>query len=241
MISVIFCDDNTQYLDTLRNFIQDKCLNKVSKEDEFLLGPAFGSGKEVLEYIKDHHVDVLLLDIDMPDMSGFDVARFLCKEYKHIKIVFMSAYDNFVYSSFDFYPFAYLRKTHISQELPGVLNRIVEKIHEPEMQVDITTKLGLKHVNVSSIVYVESKRNYYSVYLVQGKEYLCRGTLTQFENELSKYNFFRIHSAFLVNLAYVERMPQNGYLLVRNKELPISQKRIKDFKKIYMDYVRGDL
>lgn len=238
MFNIVFCDDNTQFLVLLKDVVQDACRKIVPQGEEFSVGPAFGSGKEVIEYIKHHHVDVLLLDIDMPNLNGFEVAKFLCKEYKNIKIIFMSAYDNFVYSAFEFYPFAYLRKAHISEELPKVIKRVLEKLHEPERQLQLITNSGIKTVDVKSIAYVESKRNYYSVYLIHGREYTCRGTLTDFENEVLKYDFFRIHSAYLVNLEHVERMLENGFLLVQNTSLPIAQRRMKEFKNIYMEYIR---
>lgn len=238
MFNIIFCDDNSQYLASLKAYVQKECQKVVPKEQGYMIGPAFGSGEEVLQYIKNNHIDVLLLDIDMPYMSGFDVARRICKEYPHVKIVFMSAYDNFVYSSFEFYPFAYLRKSHIAHELPGVIKRIVDKMNEPNRQIKIETNSGPKMVDINSVVYVESNRNYYTIHLLQGKKYVCRGTLISFEDEVRDFDFFRIHSAFLVNLEHVERILENGFVLVKNVTLPIAQKRAKDFRKVYMDYVR---
>ena len=59
-----------------------------------------------------------------------------------------------------------------------------------------------------------------------------------FEKDVEKYDFFRIHSAFLINLEYVDKMLENGFVLVDNASLPIAQRRIQNFKKIYMDYIR---
>ena len=238
MLNIVLCDDNAQFLILLESFVRKECKNIIPQDKDFKIGPAFGNGEDVIEYIKNNHVDVLLLDIDMPNLNGFEVARILCKDYKDIKIVFMSAYDNFVYSAFEFYPFAYLRKSHISEELPKVLKRIVEKLHESERQLTLETSEGMKRVDVSSIAYVESKRNYYSVHLVHGKEYTCRGALSDFEKEVSEYDFFRIHSAYLVNLEHIERMLDKGYVLVKNASLPIAQRRMQEFKKEYMEYIR---
>ena len=238
MINMIFCDDNSQLLSTLLALVRKECLKYVSMGDDFVIGPALGSGEEAINYIKEHHADVLFLDIDMPNMSGFDVARRLCKEHPQIKIVFMSAYDNFVYSSFDYYPFAYLRKSHLKQELPRVIERIVEKMNERNKQLTVLTTDGMKKIDVQSIVYVESTRNYFTIHLIHEKEYVCRGTLSSFEKEVVECDFFRIHSAFLVNLEHVEKILENGYVLVKTTTIPIAQKRAKEFKSVYMDYIR---
>lgn len=238
MFNIIFCDDNSQFLTTLINFVQDECSKLVPDGEDFVIGPTFESGEETIKYIRENHVDVLLLDIDMPELNGFEVAKVICKEYPNIKIVFMSAYDNFVYSSFDYYPFAYIRKSHIFEELPKVIGRIVDKMNESERQLKLTTTMGIKIIDANSILYVESSRNYYTIYLIHDKEYVCRGTLTAFENDVEKYDFFRIHSAYLVNLEHVERILENGFVLVKDTTLPIAQKRIQDFKRTYMAYIR---
>lgn len=238
MFNIVLCDDNSQYLCSLKKFLQKECVKIVPRGEDFSIGPAFGNGEDTLKYIRENYVDVLLLDIDMPHLNGFEVAKVVCREYPRIKIVFMSAYDNFVYSTFEYYPFAYVRKSHISEELPKVLRRIVSKLHESERTLKLSTTAGIKVVDLNSILYVESDRNYYVVHMIQGKEYLCRGTLTELDKTVSKYDFFRIHSAYLINLEYVERMPERGYVLVQNTSLPIAQKRMKEFKKVYMDYIR---
>ncbi len=238
MFNIIFCDDNSQYLESLTAYVQKECSVIVPEGLDFSIGPAFRSGQKVLQYMGEHHVDVLLLDIDMPGMIGFDVARIICKEYPHVKIVFMSAYDNFVYSSFEYYPFAYLRKSYISKELPTVIKRIVEKMNETERQITLMTTLGIKKVDISSILYVESNRNYCTFHLIHNKEYVCRGTLATFEKEVMSYDFFRIHSAFLINLEHVDRILEKGFVLVKNVTLPIAQRRLQEFKKTYMDYIR---
>lgn len=241
MINIVFCDDNAQFLITLKALVERECLKQIPESEDYTVGPALGSGKELIEHIKKNHVDVLMLDIDMPDLNGFEIAKLLCQEYKHIKIVFMSAYDNLVYSTFEFYPFAYLRKSHISTEFPKILKRLLEKIREPERQLTLATTTGFKKIDVNSITYIESKRNYYSVHLIQGREYLCRGTLTEFEREVEKFDFYRIHSAYLVNFDHVEKMLENGFVLVSNNSLPIAQRRMQAFKKAYMSFIRRSL
>ena len=238
MINIILCDDHIQFLETLLPLVQTACREYLAQDEGYDIGPLFDRGEHLLEYIRLNHVDVLLLDIDMPDMNGFQVAKILNQEYPHIKIVFMSAYDNFVYSTFDYYPFAYLRKEHITEELPGVMKRIADKLREAKQQLSVTTTEGIVRVDVRSILYVESCRNYYEIQTDQGRTLVCRGTLSSFEQNVADYDFFRIHSAFLINLAHVEKLLDNGQVLIRDKTLPIAQKRAQDFRKTYMAYVR---
>jgi DNA-binding LytR/AlgR family response regulator len=237
MIKFILCDDNEQYLTLMQDLVERECRAFLSGGN-YQVGPTFVSGQELIEYLKDHHVDVLFLDIDMPHMGGFEVAKIICQNYKDIKIIFMSAYDNFVYNAFEFYPFAYLRKSHVPEELPKVLQRVIDKLREPERRLLLSTVDGAKIVEVSAITHVESDRNYYVVHTVNDRTYTCRGTLTQFEKEVEQYDYFRIHSAFLVNLEHVDRMLDDGYVMVGSTSLPVAQRRMQDFKRAYMDYIR---
>lgn len=237
-MKIVFCDDNSEFLLLLNEIVKKECQKISRPNEEIEIGPAFCSGNELIGYISQNHVDVVLLDIDMPKMSGFEVAKLLCDEYKDIKIIFMSAYDNLVYSTFEFYPFAFLRKSHISDELPKVLMRVMDKIREPYKRIELATTVGTKLIDVNSIVYVESDRNYYLVHLADSNELVCRGTIADFEKNVLKFDFFRIHSAYLVNLEHVERILENGCVLVKDRELPIAQRRIKSFKVAYMEYLR---
>lgn len=240
-MKIVFCDDNSQFLSFLAGVVQKECEKIFRNNEEAEIGPSFGNGLELIEYISTNPVDVVLLDIDMPGMSGFDIAKLLCDEYKDIKIIFMSAYDNFVYSTFEFYPFAYLRKSHISDELPKVLLRVMEKIREPQRQLKLITTDGTKVFDANTIVYVESDRNYYLVHTSDSKEYTCRGTISDFEKMVANFDFFRTHAAYLVNLEYVDRIIKNGYVLIQNKDIPIAQRRIKEFKTAYMEHLRRSL
>ena len=241
MLNIVLCDDNRLFLLSLTDVVRNECEKIFPASEVINIGPSFENGSELIEHIKNNPVDVVLLDIDMPDMNGFEVAKYICDKHKDVKIVFTSAYDNFVYSSFEFHPFAYIRKSHIAEELPKVLSRISEKLSEYSKRLTLTTTSGIKTLEVNSIAYVESKRNYYSVYTTDGNEYVCRGTLTELEKQLKSPDFFRIHSAYLVNFEHIERMLEKGYLLVANASLPIAQKRGKEFKQAYMEYLRRSL
>ena len=153
----------------------------------------------------------------------------------------MSAYDNFVYDCFEFSPFAYLRKNRMVEELPFVIVRIVEKILEPQKQLKLATKEGNLSFLVKDILYFESKHNYFLVNCTHGRSYECRGTLSQVEEAVSQFNFYRVHSAFLVNLEHVDRIVDNFFVLVKGQRVPVAQRRIGDFRKTYTTYTRRSL
>jgi len=238
MQRIVLCDDNPQFLQSFAKFVREECERQLTGIFDFEIGPCFDSGEKLLEHLRCNPVDVLLLDIDMPDMNGFEVARVLCRVWPHVKIVFMSAYDNLVYSVFDFHPFAYLRKAHIFEEFPRVLHRILEKSKQAEKRLSLITGDGEKIVDVNSVAWVENQKNYISIHTVHGQEYFCRGTISGFEEQVRGFPFYRIHSGFLINLEYVERLPEKGYVRVAGSSLPVAQRRMQSFKKEYTNFIR---
>ena len=241
MYNIVFCDDNGDYLTLFRDAVRKQFCQIMPHEAEYEIGPCFGNGKEVLEYIKGHKIDVLFLDIDMPEMTGFELAKILCRDYKDTLVIFMSAYDNFVYESFDYLPFAYMRKKYIENDLPNVALRIKNKLLEPARYISLLVKDKEIKVDAKDVMFFESVKNYYIAHMASGREYSCRGTISKLEESVRTMDFFRTHSAYLVNLEYAEKITADGYLLVGDKAVPISQKRLKDFRKAFSEYARRSM
>ena len=152
---------------------------------------------------------------------------------------FMSAYDNFVFNVFEFLPFGYIQKDKLDAEISHVVARIVERLTESSGKVTLNTISGSVVTDLSKVLYFESDRNYYIAHLTDGKTYICRGTLSVLENQLALFDFYRIHSAYLVNLEHVYTVEENTYLILDNRiKLPIAQRRLSDFKNAFSSYTR---
>ena len=240
-MKIVFCDDNSEFLLLLNEIVKKECQKISRPNEEIEIGPAFSCGNELIEYISQNHVDVVLLDIDMPEMSGFELARALKSGKKKPLLVFVSAYDNFVYSAFEFSPFAYLRKERVESELPLLLTRIKKQRDDLLRRYLLQTAEGELAVRTEEVLYFESAQNYYKVHMTDGTVHSCRGTLSGIEKELAALDFFRIHSAYAVNLLHVKPSDEKGFLKVGSESLPLAQKRAADFKKALSVYTRRRL
>lgn len=238
MFNIVLCDDNKGFMSLFKSLVNKQF--KMIMDDTFVyrIGACLGSGTDLLEYVKNHRIDVLFLDIDMPNITGFEIAKIISHEYSETLIVFMSAYDNFVYESFDYLPFAYMRKERITEDLPKVTYRIKDKLLEKTRYITLLTSNKEIKVDSKEILFFESRKNYYVAHLANGVQYSCRGTMTKLENEVSSLGFFRTHSAFLVNLEHADRVSDGGSILIGDNEVPVAQKRAKEFKKAFLEYTR---
>ncbi len=239
MITIALCDDNTQFACLLRQHLQRLCAYNMPSRIDISIAPAFSCADEVLEYLQSNTIDVLFLDIDMPKVNGFELAKTLCNAYPDTIIIFVSSYEEFVYSSFEYCPFQFLRKAHLDKELEVTLQRVIEKcVLESEALLFDTTD-GEVLLRVKDILFFEGQKNYFYIYTSQSRCYKCRGTMKSVDSLTGKYDFFRIHSAYVVNLEHIDNISSRGFLVMKNdKILSISKKRMSDFKNAYMEFIR---
>ena len=239
MITIAICDDNVQFACLLKQHLQRLCAYDVPERVDLRLAPPFFSADEVLAYLSENTIDILFLDIDMPSVNGFELAKTLCNVYPDTIIIFVSSYEEFVYSSFEYCPFSFLRKSHLDKELSPTLKRVIERCvleNESLLFDTIDQEVVLR---VKDILFFEGQGNYFYIYTQCGKEYKCRGTMKSLEKMLERYDFFRIHSAYIVNMEHIESVRSNGYLIMKSqRQLNISKKRLSSFKSAYMQFIR---
>ena len=127
MLTIAVCDDDPAFAYTLTQKLRELCAHYVPDHIDCQILPEFTSATEVLRYLSKYSIDILFLDIVMPQTNGFQLAGVLMERYPNTLILFVSAHDDFVYKSFAFNPFRFLRKEHLAKELPYALQKAVEK------------------------------------------------------------------------------------------------------------------
>lgn len=226
-MKIAVCDDETKILEDIKSII----LNLYPRDDVKL----FSSGEEFLE--SDDSPDVLLLDIDMPGMSGMDVASKLAEKETDALIVFVTAHDELVYDSFKYHPFAFVRKTYLREELSGVLKDCRLKIDKKNKHYVFKSGSETVSLSIDEILYFESFANYLTV-KTNTLEYKTRSTISGAQSELEKNDFLRIHKGFLVNLEHVKTVKSDELLLDNDETLPIGKSYSEEARKVILKYMR---
>ena len=238
MITFAICDDDTAFAERLSKDLYILCAKEFQSEMECAVLPAFDSARSVIDYLKKNPISVIFLDIDMPDMNGFQLAEYLCKEYPDILIIFVSFYEDFVYSSFEYSPFRFLRKAKLQEELRPVFHKVVEKCLFAGNALSFDTVDGEQILFLKDVSYLESEKNYFSLHLASGKSYKCRGTMAMAEERLLPYHFLRVGAAYIVNLEQVSQIRHGQALLKDGSVIPISRKKSEAFEKAYLQLLR---
>jgi len=205
------------------------------------------SGIKAIEEIKP---DIVFLDIQMPDGTGFDVLRSV--KNKNFEVVFITAHEEFAIKAIKFSALDYLLKPIDPSELRAAVERAIQAVDDKKedsqfdalqnnIQPNQKRRLVLKTqesvyvVELHEIIRCEADRNYTSFFLVGGKKILVSKTLKEYETLLSTHNFLRVQQSHLINLDYVDRYDKgNGGSVVMKdgSEVPLSPAKRDIFFKI---------
>lgn len=233
MINIAVCDDEVKVLDDICRRISKEFSETACHTEIFSTANAF----EVLEYIKGSKVDVLFLDIDMPNLNGMDIAQTLIDNNIDTLLIFVTSHDALVYKSFKYHPFGFIRKSHFDEEIAAVVRSIVDELRRKNEFFTFKTNEGFFKVLFSDIIYFESESNYINLHCTD-KIYRFRGTISSLESELAAIGFVRTHKGFLVNQQHIFAVKGNDIRLSDGEMLPIGRTNRECVKKTIMRYMR---
>jgi two-component system LytT family response regulator len=199
--------------------------------------------KDALEIITTFNPTLVMLDIEMPKMNGFDFLNMATEN--NFDVIFTTAYDQYAIKAIRFSALDYLLKPIDVVELQNAVNRHIIKQQNQNQQLlvsnlltnlqqknpenfklALSTSEGVSFYDPSEILYCEGENNYTRFVFTKNKPMLVSKTLGEYEDLLLDYGFLRIHKSHLVNAKYVTKVDRDGLLLMSDgKQLAISKRR----------------
>lgn len=232
MIRVAVCDDEPIFVDSISKEVEAFF---VSANAEFEIDK-YTSGKEILSAITRKEYELILLDIRLGDVSGFDVAQEIYHITKGDNLIFVSCDEGLVCASLDFRPLGFIRKHKLEEETKRILGRWYEKyqlFRSASMQ--IKCQYGDVEVCLDDIMYIESKAHYVYVH-TKSEIYRVRGKLTDFNYTLERVGFAKCSISYIINCKYIYRTDFKTVTLNNNTMISISRMCREGFKRKYMEY-----
>lgn len=204
--------------------------------------------KSGVELIKKYLPDLVFLDVEMPDGTGFD----LLQQLKPItfKVIFITGFQDFAIKAFRFSAIDYLLKPVDPADLIDAVKKAEESLNKEALELKFGTlftnierpknlqKLVLKtndklySVNVQDIVNCESEKNYTTFYFIDGLKLVVSTTLKEYETLLSPHGFFRSHQSHLINMLYFDHLikTDGGTIVMKNKtKVPLASRKKEEF------------
>lgn len=248
-LRLFLVDDELPALNRLQDILSDcahECPNQV-------IGTAT-NGMSALPQIAEHDIDVVILDIQMPQMSGIEIAKKLMNLAKPPAVIFATAFEDYGVAAFDVRAVDYLLKPIRQDRLLTALKRVLE-LRQPSStpteaprhdgmrsHFSVTERGRIHLIPIGEARFLKAEQKYITL-RTRDREYLLEDSLTKLEDEFGS-KFVRIHRNCLVsrdNIAGFEREVQDGgeahwVVVLRDvpERLPVSRRQqhiIKDFKK----------
>ena len=227
MITVIFCDDE---LTVIQRYI--KLFDNIKKKiNEQICIEIYTSGEQVLFHISERPeaVAVLFLDIQMTGLDGIATAKTLRKMGCFAEIIFLSAYKQYVFESFEVHPFHYLLKDIIK---PNYFETVFFKALEKYKQrrdhfYSFRTSDSFVHLDIAHILFIEVYQKMITIHC-QDQVYRFRGTISKLCNEFIPHGFLKLSQSCLINYDYLDFIKEGTAYLSTGEALPISRRYRKD-------------
>ncbi|MFQ9514239.1 MAG: LytR/AlgR family response regulator transcription factor [Eubacterium sp.] len=237
IINIAVCDDEDQSLNNIHNELMKAGENLNISIETYL----YTDGNKVFDLICSgkEDFDILFLDIDMPNISGLEVAKKIRKFKSDILLIFISAHEQYVFDSIEYNPFRYIRKNKMEQELLLTLKAAYTCLMaDMDKYAIIKTEDGEVKVKHSNIIYYEVEARKIRIHMNDGRSLFTRKTIKDFFEELGDENFIRIHSGCVVNVRYINEFSNFDITLDSGERLIVSRRKIKDVKTTLLNYWR---
>lgn len=226
---IIICDDRESDALAAKKVIK-RTSQELHVKTEFDICSNAAEVERIM-LVKKEPADILILDIDMPQISGLELAERLRSEDSKLIIIFLSAHEEFVFKAIEFQPFRYIRKMHLEREMPLAIRSAVRVIvANRDKQIFLNTDDGEVKVMISEIMYYETEKRKIAVHLKNGNNLLANKKIAEMQDLINKDSFIMIHRSCVVNADYVKNI-LNGIIVLDNDEkLIISRPRYKSVK-----------
>ncbi len=220
-LTAIIVDDERLARVNLRKLLE-------SHPEVVIVGEA-ASCESAVELIQKYNPGLVFLDIQLNGETGFDLLE---KVKSSVKIIFVTAYDEYAVRAFEVNAADYLLKPVSPERLKASLGRILTAASVPGSEVKVyeysdsiyvrLTNSTSSFIKISSIICISPVGNYSRLVTLEGKHCLVLKTLKQWEEELPANHFIRIHRSCIINIGHIDRIEkkQKSQHLVYLKGLP---------------------
>ena len=199
-----------------------------------------------IEMLKNTSPDLVFLDIQLENKSGFDILEKIAATGSiSFKVIFITAYDKYAVQAIKYSAFDYLLKPIVHEELVKALNKfidqktneqlsplqyklLIENIHKKNnssKKIIINSQEKIRVCEISDIVRCESKSNYTQIYLKDNRNILSTKSLKEYQELLKDEPFFRIHNSHLININKIDsyNKSEEVILMTDGTVIPVSR------------------
>lgn len=220
-------DDELPALELIRNY--------VSQVPELQLLHSFNDAVSAGEFLRKNRIDILFVDINMPDINGIDLVSSLQEKPM---IIFTTAYKKFAYEGFELEAVDYLLKPISPDRFKKSIHKAIELLQlktlpkdKPEESVFVRSEYKMVKIELADIDYVEGLEDYIKIHIAGSRPVLTLMTMKAFIEKLPADRFLRIHRSYIVSLNKIGSVGNKKVILKSGIVLPVSDTYIAELNK----------
>ncbi|WP_339926121.1 LytTR family DNA-binding domain-containing protein [uncultured Cyclobacterium sp.] len=234
-ISCVIVDDEPMALNLVESYVEKTPFLELKKK--------CSSAIEAMEFIKTSPVDLLFLDIQMPDLTGIEFSKMLPKESR---VIFTTAFDEYALEGFKVEALDYLLKPFDYAEFLAAANKastwfnlVKEKQSAPVAEKEflfVKSEYKQLRVKLADVLYFEGLKDYIKIWLKDNpRPILTLMSLKSLEDELPQTQFMRVHRSFIVSLKNIDVI-ERSQILINDQRITVSDQ----YKPKFLEFVNGN-
>ena len=233
---IAVCDDNIVDQKYVSRFLMEwaEDTNHIIDIHTFVSAEQF-----LFEYADDKDFQVLILDIEMGEMNGVELARKLREETHDLQIVFVTGFPDFIAEGYEVDAIHYLMKPIQKDKFFGAMDKAVSHLNQSEKYLVLQNNGEMSRIAASSIFYVEVF-SHSCVLHIKDENLEYKIPISKLEAELGD-NFIRVHRSYLVNLEHISQITKTEIKLENAISVPLSRRKYNEVNMAFISFFGGRL
>lgn len=234
MVRIAVCDDNEREAGTAEKVVRSCC----RKEEKVCESRVFCNSRALLYEVEEgEYFDILLLDIEMPELDGMALTGKIKKYLPDALIIFVTSYEQYVYKAFEVQPYRFVPKAHIEEMLPVAVADAMRLAFDRDGKFYVAeNQRMLEKIPLRSITYIWHQEKYAYIEKSNGEHTKVRKTLRQVYKELPQEDFMWMDRGCIVNLSQIARITGDDLILTDGTRLSVSKDRLTELKSRVREY-----
>ena len=237
--NIAICDDEKAALELLGSSVRGALRSRsVDAAIEIFSRP-----RDLLARMQQVSFDLLFLDIEMPGMTGLELAQRLRRDGNLIDIIYISNREDLVFDALRTNPRGFIRKTRLIQDVSGVIDTYLayKKGGERAKELILQDREQVTRIPLDKLLYIEgSGKNQLAHITGREQPMELHRSMQELEGELAPQGFLRIHKGYLLNYRFIRRIGDNEVTLTNEERLPISRRKYQEIRDAYMELMQND-
>lgn len=232
-MNLFLCDDQPEFMAEFETQLNEYFISRQLSFQLFF----YTSGAQLLD--APISPDIIFLDIKMEGLSGLETAKNIRKYNSRSKIIFLTAYKQYVFQSFDVDASHYLIKPVNPKKLHAVLDHVIGQLEAPSTQFLVfQAKTSTIRLPYSEILFLEVQNRKIIVH-TRTETTVFYGKLETLEKNLPP-QFFRCHRSFIANMDFILRFNKTDLFFTNGETIPVSKRKYTDFSLAFMKFIQKE-